>query len=69
MELASILSWSATLVVLVSFLFEAQKLRWINSIGALLWLLWGISMGEGAVVFLNAVIIGIHAYKLSIEKR
>jgi hypothetical protein len=72
MELTTILSWLATLVVLISFTLDGKKLRWVNAIGAGLWLLWGILVGEHAVIFLNGVIIGIHAWKLiqlSIEKR
>jgi len=68
MELMDILSWTATFFVLVSFLFDGKTLRWINSVGAGLWLIWGIWLGEGAIIFLNGVIIGIHAYKLSIER-
>ena len=64
MELATILSWSATFFVLISFLFDGKKLRWVNMGGALLWSLWGIMVGEGAVIFLNLCIIVIHAWKL-----
>ena len=67
MELTTIISWSATLIVLLSFLFDGKKLRWVNTIGAGLWCLWGVIVGEAAVIFLNVCIVGIHAYKLSIE--
>lgn len=62
-----LISWIATFFILLSFFFEGKKLRIINGFGAVLWTVWGIRMGEGAVVFLNVMIVGIHAYKLSIE--
>ena len=62
-----LISWIATGFVLLSFLFDGWKLRLINSIGATLWLVWGIRAGEGSIIFLNAVIVLIHIYKLSIE--
>jgi len=64
-----LISWIATSFVLLSFLFDGWKLRLINGIGALVWTIWGIGVGEAAVVFLNVMILGIHAYKLSIERR
>lgn len=64
-----LISWIATCVVLLSFFFEGGKLRLINGLGAILWIIWGIGKGESAVVFLNIMIVGIHAYKLSIEKK
>ena len=63
-----LISWIATFFVLISFLFDGRTLRILNGIGAGLWLIWGISMGEGSIIFLNGVIIGIQAYKLSIER-
>lgn len=64
-----LISWLATLVVLISFTLDGKKLRWVNFIGAGLWLIWGIGVEELAVVVLNCVIMAIHLYKLSIEKR
>lgn len=64
-----LISWIATSVILLSFLFEGKKLRLINGFGAVLWTIWGLGVGEWAVVFLNVMIVGIHAYKLSIERR
>ena len=64
-----LISWIATGVVLLSFFFEGKKLRLINGLGAVLWTIWGLGMGEAAVIFLNVMVVGIHAYKLSIEGR
>jgi hypothetical protein len=65
-----LLGWVATVFVLVSFLFEGISMRIINGFGAILWMGWGIGMEQGSVVFLNAVIVLIHVFKiLSIERR
>lgn len=65
-----LLGWVATVIILVSFLFEGISMRIINGFGALLWMAWGIGMEQGSVVFLNAVIVLIHVFKiLSIERR
>ena len=59
----------ATVVVLVSFLFDGVSMRIINGLGALLWMLWAIGMEQSSVILLNAVIVLIHVGKLlSIER-
>jgi hypothetical protein len=64
METLTVISWIATLTIIISFFFDGNKLRYINGIGALIWTIWGIGMKEWAVVFLNVCIIFIHIYKL-----
>ena len=59
-----ILGYTATLVVLLSFLYDGRKMRFINSIGALLWLVWGGLMNQPPVWILNGIIVLIHIYKL-----
>lgn len=55
-----ILGWLATIVVLLSFLFHGVKMRSINSIGALLWSIWGYYTNEVSVLVLNIIIVLIH---------
>jgi len=70
MELVTLLSWMATLVVLTSFTLDGKWLRWVSSIGCGLWMVWGLIVGEPSVWVMNLIIIGIHLYKLlSIERR
>lgn len=59
-----ILGYTATLVVLLSFLYEGGKMRFINSIGALLWMVWGFLLSQPPVWILNGTIVLIHIYKL-----
>lgn len=64
-----LLGWIATVIILISFLFEGISMRIINGVGALLWMVWGIGVEQGSVVFLNSIIVLIHVGKLlSIER-
>ena len=55
----------ATIFVLLSFLFRAEKkIRIVNIIGAALCVAYGILMGALSVWLLNALLIIIHIYFL-----
>lgn len=64
-----ILGWIGSGFVLISFLYEGWRLRALNSIGAGLWLSYGIIGGSGSIIFLNGAILLIHLRKLSIKRR
>ena len=60
-----ILGIVATLFVLVSFLFTNEKrIRQINVIGAVLFVIYGIIISAVSVYVLNGALILIHIYKL-----
>lgn len=55
----------ASIIVLISFLCKSErKIRIINIIGALLFVVYGTLNGSFAVWFLNSALILIHLYKL-----
>ena len=55
----------ATIFVLLSFLFRAEKkIRIVNIIGAALFVAYGILMGALSVWLLDAALIIIHIYFL-----
>jgi len=55
----------ATLFVLLSFLFTAEKrIRQINIIGAVLFVVYGVVIGAISIYILNGALIIIHIYKL-----
>ena len=55
----------ATIFVLLSFLFRAEKkIRIVNIIGAALFVAYGILMGALSVWLLHALLIIIHIYFL-----
>jgi len=55
----------ATLFVLLSFLFTSEKrIRQINIIGALIFIVYGVIITAHSVYILNGALIIIHMYKL-----
>jgi len=55
----------ATLFVLLSFTFTNEKrIRQINIVGAVLFVIYGIIIGALSVYLLNGALIIIHIYKL-----
>ena len=59
----------AMLFVLASFLFtNEKKIRQINIIGAVIFVVYGIIIGAHAVYLLNGALIFIHIYKLLKQK-
>jgi len=70
MEFIEIIGWIATILILISFMFEGMKLRVINTIGAVVWLYYGYEMGSSSIMFLNGTLIGIQSIKIyQIRKR
>ena len=70
MEFIEIIGWVATILILISFMFEGMKLRVINTIGAVVWLYYGYEMGSSSIMFLNGTLIGIQSLKIyQIKKR
>ena len=70
MEFIEIIGWVATILILISFMFEGMKLRVINTIGAVVWLYYGYEMGSSSIVFLNGTLIIIQSIKIyQIRKR
>ena len=65
-----ILGIIATLFVLVSFLFSNEKrIRQINIVGAVLFVIYGIYIGAISVYVLNGALILIHIFKLWKNRR
>ena len=60
-----ILGIVATLFVLVSFLFTNEKrIRQVNIVGAVLFVVYGIIISAMSVYILNGALILIHIFKL-----
>ena len=65
-----ILGIIATLFVLISFLFTNEKrIRQVNIVGAVLFVVYGIIIGAISVYILNGALILIHIFKLLKQKR
>jgi len=56
----------ASLVLMISFLMKnINKLRIINSIGAVLFIVYGFMLSSWPVIITNAFILGVNVYYLS----
>lgn len=64
MESIEYLGFIATIFVLLSFLMNGDRLRWVNSIGAALWFAYGFILGSYSIMFLNLCVVVIHMIML-----
>ena len=56
-----LLGWVATGVIVLSFTVkDMRRLRIMNSVGTLLWLVYGEMKGDYPLVVVNALILGVH---------
>ena len=55
----------ASVIVLISFLLKGEeKIRIVNLIGAILFVIYGLLIHAFSVWFLNSVLVLVHLYKL-----
>jgi hypothetical protein len=64
MESVEYIGFIATAFILLSFVMDGIKLRVINTIGATLWLAYGIITNGYSIIVLNFLVILIHLFKL-----
>ncbi len=60
-----IIGIAATIFILIGFLFSGEKkIRVLNIVGAMLYIVYGILIGSESNIILNAALIIIHIMKL-----
>ena len=60
-----VLGTIASIMVLISFLMKSEeRIRAINIIGALIFVVYGIGIGAFSVWFLNGSLCLVHVYRL-----
>lgn len=65
-----ILGTIASIIIVVSFLFNNMKIiRIINIIGSIIFIIYGIAISAFSVWLLNAMLLFIHIYKLIKNKK
>lgn len=63
--MTEILGWVATALVLLSFtIHNMRKLRLVNMLGCILWIVYGFILMIKPVIFVNMSILIIHSYWL-----
>jgi hypothetical protein len=59
------LGWTATCVFVGSYFFSRpSRLRLVQMLGALLWILYGVLIGASPVIAANAMVFGAAAWTL-----
>ena len=70
MNTTEIIGIGASLLVLISFLLkDVRKLRIVNTIGCIVFVVYGVLLSSIPVVFTNSAIILINLYYLLIANR
>ena len=65
MDILEIISWIATILIIVSFLIDdIIWLRAISMLGAMLWFIYAVFTNQPSLLFLNGVLIVIQIWKI-----
>ena len=58
-----IIGYIGTILILYSFTIENMfKLRVVNSIGSIVWIVYGIGIWAGPTILVNSCVLCIHSY-------
>ena len=58
-----IIGYIGTVLILYSFTIESMfKLRVVNSIGSIVWIIYGIGIWAGPTILVNVCVLSIHSY-------
>ncbi|MCF8715953.1 YgjV family protein [Joostella atrarenae] len=68
-SITELIGYAASLGVLLSFFMkEIKKLRIVNSIGCLFFVIYGLMLPSIPIIITNAAILGVNFYYLFIKK-
>lgn len=60
-----IIGIAATIFIVIGFLFSGErKIRLLNIVGAMLYIVYGVLIGSASNIILNSVLMVIHIVKL-----
>ena len=63
MQLLDIVGYIGMIIILYSFTIENMyKLRLVNSIGSMVWIVYGIGIWAGPTILVNSCVLMIHLY-------
>jgi hypothetical protein len=63
MQLIDIVGYIGMIIILYSFTIENMyKLRLVNSIGSMVWIVYGIGIWAGPTILVNSCVLMIHLY-------
>ena len=55
--MTDIVGWTATAAFAVSYFMPEQRMRLVQMLGAALWLVYGILLGEAPIIVANAIVL------------
>ena len=59
--IVEVLGWISTLLTIVSFIPKGeQKIRLINGIACIVWIVYGISLKQNPLIVVNSIVLGLH---------
>lgn len=59
----------ASVLVMLSYTLDGKKLRIVNIVGSILFIIYGIMLGGISVIILNSITIPIHLYYILKEEK
>jgi hypothetical protein len=66
----SLIGYIGMALTLISFTIDdMRKLRIVNLIGSLFWIVYGIGIGAGPTIGVNTIVVGIHSVWLYKNKK
>lgn len=69
LSIVDIIGYSAMGVLMISFMIgDLRKLRIVNTVGCVLFVIWGILISEPPIIITNVFITGVNIYYLFIKK-
>lgn len=64
-----IIGMIATAFIVIGFMFSSErKIRIINAVGAVLYVVYGILIHSYSNIVLNSILVAVHLYKLIQQK-
>ena len=57
-----LLGTAGSLLVMLSYFFNGMRLRIVNIIGSIIFIIYGVMLGGISIVILNGITIPIHLY-------
>lgn len=69
MLVREIIGFLASLFVMLSYIFDGKKLRLVNIIGSILFIIYGFMFNGISVIILNSAAIVLHLYYILKEEK
>ncbi len=55
--MTDLVGWAATAAFAGSYFLPERRMRWVQMLGAALWLVYGLMLGEPPIIVANALVL------------